>query len=170
MSPAASGTFPDPRTARACQAREVSATENSPLRTGGGRRALVRRMDTRVVAGVAGGIADHLDVPVLLVRAIFAVLAGSGIGFLAYIALWVLVPVDVPGEHPLLAPHGPRRRSQMRTLVGYAAVAIVVSGVLGIFGSPFGGGTLGPLTLAGVGALLIWRRTSADQRERWTSD
>lgn len=127
-------------------------------------------MDTRVVAGVAGGIADHLDVPVLLVRAIFAVLAGSGIGFLAYIALWVLVPVDVPGQHPLLAPHGPRRRSQLRTLVGYAAVAIVVSGVLGIFGSPFGGGTLGPLTLAGVGALLIWRRTSADQRERWTSD
>jgi signal transduction histidine kinase len=119
---------------------------------------------------VAGGIADHLDVPVLVVRAVLAVLAGSGIGFLAYIALWVLVPADVPGRYPLLLPHGPQRRAQLRTLAGYAVVAIVVSGVLGIFGSPFGGGTLGPLTLAGVGALLIWRRTSADQRERWTSD
>jgi two-component sensor histidine kinase len=119
---------------------------------------------------VAGGIADHLDVRVLVVRAVLAVLAGSGIGFLAYIALWVLVPADVPGRYPLLLPHGPQRRAQLRTLAGYAVVAIVVSGVLGIFGSPFGGGTLGPLTLAGVGALLIWRRTSADRRERWTSD
>ena len=132
--------------------------------------SLVRRTDTRVVAGVAGGVADHLDIPVSVVRAVFAVLAGSGIGFLAYIALWVLVPVDVPGHRPLLAPRGPQRRAQFRTLIGYAVVALVVSGVLGIFGSPFGGGTLGPLTLAGVGALLIWRRTSADQRERWTSD
>jgi signal transduction histidine kinase/phage shock protein PspC (stress-responsive transcriptional regulator) len=127
-------------------------------------------MDPRVVAGVAGGIAEHLDVPVVFVRVVFAVLGGSGVGFLAYIALWVLVPADFPGRYPLLAQHGPRRRAQLRALVAYCVVSIVVSGVLGIFGRPFGGGTLGPLTLAGVGALLIWRRTSADQRERWTSD
>jgi signal transduction histidine kinase/phage shock protein PspC (stress-responsive transcriptional regulator) len=123
-----------------------------------------------LVAGVAGGIADHLDIPVGVVRAVFAVLAGSGIGFLAYIALWVMVPADLPVHRPLLAPRGRERRAQIRNLIGYAVVALVVSGVLGIFGSPFGGGTLGPLTLAGVGALLIWRRTSADTRERWTSD
>lgn len=105
-----------------------------------------------------------------MVRAVFAVLAGSGIGFLAYIALWVMVPADLPVHRPLLAPRGRERRAQIRNLIGYAVVALVVSGVLGIFGSPFGGGTLGPLTLAGVGALLIWRRTSADTRERWTSD
>jgi signal transduction histidine kinase len=123
-----------------------------------------------VVAGVAGGIADHLDVPVSVVRGVFAILAGSGIGFLAYIALWVLVPTDADVHQKLLQPRGPQRRAQIRTLIVYALVALVVSGVLGIFGSPFGGGTLGPLTLAGVGALLIWRRASADRRERWTSD
>jgi signal transduction histidine kinase len=131
---------------------------------------LVRRTDTRVVAGVAGGIADHLDMPVGVVRVVFAVLAGSGIGFLAYIALWVLVPADAPQDRPLLAPRGPKRRTQVLTLAGYAVVAMVVSGVLSLFGSPFGGGTLGPLTLAGIGGLLIWRRASPDRRERWTSD
>jgi signal transduction histidine kinase/phage shock protein PspC (stress-responsive transcriptional regulator) len=127
-------------------------------------------MQSRVVAGVAGGIAEHLDVPVSVVRVVFAVLAGSGIGFLAYIALWVLVPANVAGPYPLVAPRGPQRRAQIRTLVAYTVVTMVACGVLGVFGSPLGGGTLGPLTLAGVGALLIWRRTSADQRERWTSD
>jgi phage shock protein PspC (stress-responsive transcriptional regulator) len=76
-----------------------------------------------LVAGVAGGIADHLDIPVGVVRAVFAVLAGSGIGFLAYIALWVMVPADLPVHRPLLAPRGRERRAQIRNLIGYAVAA-----------------------------------------------
>ena len=80
-----------------------------------------------------------LDVPVMVVRAIFAVLAGSGIGFLAYIALWVLVPVDVPGQPRCWHHTGRGGGPRCARWSGTRPVAIVVSGVLGIFGGPFGG-------------------------------
>ena len=46
----------------------------------------------RLVAGVAGGVADHLGVDVLWVRAAFvALIAVNGAGVLAYGLLWIFV-------------------------------------------------------------------------------
>ena len=63
---------------------------------------LYRRRGGRLIAGVCGGIADHLDVSVLWVRAVFAVLAAfGGAGVLAYGILWVFVPQSSGAERPL---------------------------------------------------------------------
>ena len=52
----------------------------------------MRLRSGRFVAGVAGGIAQHLGVPVLWVRAGLVVLAGvGGAGVLAYGLLWIFV-------------------------------------------------------------------------------
>ncbi|MFN8566569.1 MAG: PspC domain-containing protein [Kouleothrix sp.] len=57
-----------------------------------GKRFLRSRND-RVIAGIAGGIAAMLNIDPLLVRLGFLVLAlFNGLGLLAYIALWLLVP------------------------------------------------------------------------------
>ena len=54
---------------------------------------LTRRREGSILGGVAGGIADHLQVPVLWVRATFALLAMmGGAGVLAYALLWIFVP------------------------------------------------------------------------------
>ncbi|MCC5698843.1 PspC domain-containing protein, partial [Klebsiella pneumoniae] len=51
-----------------------------------------RRRGGRLVAGVCGGIADHLGVPVLWVRLAFAVLAAlEGAGVVAYALLRMFV-------------------------------------------------------------------------------
>jgi signal transduction histidine kinase len=55
------------------------------------RFGLHRRGGKRLVAGVAGGLADRLGVPDLYVRAAFVTLASVwGLGLIVYLAIWVL--------------------------------------------------------------------------------
>ncbi|HEY2794614.1 MAG TPA: PspC domain-containing protein, partial [Micromonosporaceae bacterium] len=146
------------------------------------RPPLLRRSDGRLVAGVATGIAEHLGVPVAVVRLLFALLTVNGIGALTYFGLWLLVPAegDDPGWMRLRSPRqalrtvlktrpgdDPHRRAK---LIGYALIGVATTSVLGALGLNFGGGSLLPLSIAGVGALLIWTRAPEAQREQWSSD
>ena len=56
------------------------------------RPRLSRPHDDRIVAGVAAGIADHLNINTLWVRIAFIVLTFTGIGAPLYIAGWLLIP------------------------------------------------------------------------------
>jgi phage shock protein C len=55
-------------------------------------RRLYRSRSEKMIGGVAGGLAEYLDVDVSLVR--FALLGGGGL--LAYIVLWIIMPVEPP--------------------------------------------------------------------------
>jgi signal transduction histidine kinase/phage shock protein PspC (stress-responsive transcriptional regulator) len=146
------------------------------------RPPLVRRSDGRLLAGVANGIAAHLGVNVTVVRLVFALLLVNGVGGLAYLALWILVPDqsddgsgrtrlrsvgeairtvvrDRPGDEP-------HRR---RKLLAYLLLGMAFASLLGAYGLGFRGGGF-PLTIAALGALLIWWRAPEAQRARWTSD
>jgi phage shock protein C len=59
-----------------------------------GRGPLRRSKDHRIVAGVAGGMAEWLGVPVWLVRLVWliAFLPGGLPGLLPYLACWLLIP------------------------------------------------------------------------------
>lgn len=60
-----------------------------------GRRELRRPIDDRMLAGVAAGIADYLDVDVTLVRIALAVLVFvGGVGLPLYLAGWLLIPEE----------------------------------------------------------------------------
>ena len=149
----------------------------------GSRPPLVRRSEGRLVAGVASGIARHLGVNVAVVRVVFALLVVNGIGALAYIAFWILVPDehdDGSGRSRLRRPReairavlrshpgdDPHRR---RKLLGYLLLGAAVASVLGALGLDLGGHSLLPLSVAGVGALHIWWRAPEAQREQWTHD
>ena len=124
---------------------------------------LVRRRSGRLVAGVAGGVADHLGVAVLWVRLGFVVLAGlTGIGALAYGLLWVFVrqePADV------------RRRvsrAEHQQAVGLAALGVAAALVASALGNSVVGWIVGPLGVAAVGAAVVWREADETQRRRWT--
>ena len=58
-------------------------------------RHLRRRATDRVVGGVAGGLADYLNVDALLVRVAFAgLMIFGGAGLVLYVVGWFLVPVE----------------------------------------------------------------------------
>lgn len=117
------------------------------------------------------------------VRVVFALLTVNGVGALAYIGLWLLVPHehdDGTGRTRLRSPRGlvravvrqqpgdePHRRAK---LLGYVLLGAATSSLFGAFGVDLGGHSLLPLSIAGVGALLIWTRASETQREQWSSD
>lgn len=60
---------------------------------------LYRSRNHRIIAGVAGGLADYLEIDPLIIRLIFLLLLiGNGIGLIIYIIAWVVIP-----ENPALS-------------------------------------------------------------------
>ncbi len=53
---------------------------------------LVRPQDNKWMAGVCAAIAERFGISPALVRIAFVVFGLVGVGELAYIALWVLIP------------------------------------------------------------------------------
>lgn len=62
------------------------------------RRRLYRSRTDRMLGGVAGGLGDYFGVDPVLVRLAWVALAFAGIGVLAYIVAWIIVPEEPPGE------------------------------------------------------------------------
>ncbi|MDI6106005.1 PspC domain-containing protein [Actinoplanes sp. NEAU-A12] len=62
-------------------------------------RHLLRASERKFIAGVASGIADHLGISVLAVRAGFVALtAFAQIGILLYFAFWMILPSSRPAR------------------------------------------------------------------------
>jgi phage shock protein C len=58
-------------------------------------RKLYRSRTNRQVAGVCGGLAQHFNVDVTLIRVLFALLAVlGGSGVVLYVAMWIIIPKE----------------------------------------------------------------------------
>jgi len=65
------------------------------------RRRLLRSSTDRRIAGVCGGLADYFDLDATLIRVIWVLLLlCGGTGLLAYIILWIVVPL-APSAPPM---------------------------------------------------------------------
>ena len=107
----------------------------------------------RKVAGVAGGLARHLDIDPVILRVAFVVLVFfGGAGLIAYAGCWLLVPEDGSARRPL----GLDDRNRSFALIGVAVLA-----GLSLLGDTFGSDffpwpvaiSIGLLVLLAVGAL-----------------
>jgi phage shock protein PspC (stress-responsive transcriptional regulator)/signal transduction histidine kinase len=131
-----------------------------------------RRREGRVVAGVAGGLADHLGWDPLKVRIGFAVLSGfGGFGAVLYGAYWMFVPqagaaeTDTPaglraatrlGLRPVPAGRFEEQQPvQMIALLAVALGAVLVGQRTGL-GVP--GILLWPALAVGAGLVVLWRQ------------
>lgn len=122
-------------------------------------RRVYRSKDDRVIAGVCGGLAKYFDIDPVIVR-IIAVLSvfASGLGLLAYLIFWLVVPLEEseaakPGDtvkanveemkdaanelgQDLRAALGegdadPEQRARLRSRhLGWIGIAIIAVGVL----------------------------------------
>ena len=84
-------------------------------RTGAGwtetySRPLMLDKRNKKLAGVCAGFARYMEVDVILVRTVWLVVAvATGVGFLAYLAAWIIMPSDhgYVIHQPMYAP-GPQ--------------------------------------------------------------
>jgi len=134
---------------------------------------LVRAGSGRILAGVAKGLADHLGVDVILVRAAFVLLTlAGGAGVAMYAAFWVLAPIEAPIEAPIgretngsrAAPDSPRGLG-----FGIAVLALALTGLvlIQLVGQTLSPGLVWPLAVAGAGVVLLWSQADDVQRARW---
>lgn len=58
-------------------------------------KKLYRSGKNRILFGVCGGLAEYFEIDPVIVRVIFVMLAlFSGIGFIAYLILMIVVPLE----------------------------------------------------------------------------
>lgn len=122
---------------------------------------LYRRRSGRLIGGVAAGIAEHIRVPVAVVRVAFVVLVGfQGLGVLLYAVFWAVLPADPTAGRP--------PRGRLVQLVPF--VALGLGGlILWIFigGDQPATAALGWLVaVIAAGAGIIWHQASGGQRRR----
>ncbi|PVG84736.1 hypothetical protein DDE18_03820 [Nocardioides gansuensis] len=114
---------------------------------------LRRSRDDVRIAGVASGLARHLDVDPILVRVLLVVLAFfGGAGVIIYLACWLLVPEEGTGDRPLGLDD--RNRS-------IALGAVGVLALLALVGEWAGGGHFWfpwPILLVALVVLFFVRR------------
>jgi len=59
-------------------------------------KRLFRSRKDRILGGVCGGLGNYLNVDPVLVRVVWAILFfAAGVGFLAYILAWIIIPEEV---------------------------------------------------------------------------
>jgi phage shock protein PspC (stress-responsive transcriptional regulator) len=71
----------------------------------GGKKRLVRSSTNKKIAGVCGGLADYFDIDATILRIcwLLAFLC-AGTGLLAYVILWIALPVAPTGMAPASTP------------------------------------------------------------------
>ena len=127
---------------------------------------IVRTPSDRILAGVAGGLAERLGVDPVIVRLAFVVLSfAAGAGVVAYLVCWAL-SVDPPAGGTAAVPPVDPAVATQRTI----AIALVVGGLLLVFravGAWFGDAVVWPVALGAVGSAVIWTRADLESRARW---
>lgn len=123
------------------------------------RRPVLRSRDDRVVAGVAGGIAEYFDIDAVLVRIAIVVLTlSAGTGLLAYLLAWYFLP-EAPAQPGFVAPAGKRRRiADPKQLAAFGVLGVGMLMLFDRMGLGIDGGLAWPLALIGVGVAVLWSR------------
>ncbi|MGW4165134.1 PspC domain-containing protein [Streptomyces sp. NPDC004788] len=140
-------------------------------------RKLYRSADGRWLGGVARGLAGHLGLPVVWVRAFFVALGFThGLGALLYAVFWIVVPLGVGGRaapRPMFetTPEG-RRRLRKPDKGQVLALIVLGLGVSALVGTvkidQEAGRYIWPTLLIGVGVVLVWRQADNARRASWT--
>jgi phage shock protein C len=62
-------------------------------------KRLTRSRTDRKIAGVCGGLAEYFDIDPVIPRILWVVLAlGAGVGILAYLICWLVIPEAPAGS------------------------------------------------------------------------
>ena len=152
-------------------------------------KKLHRIPDQAVFGGVCAGIAQYLQIDVVIVRVIFVVMAlpilppGFGMTGLLYIILWAVLPTGPAGEvyttHNVFGsdpskpsdPVSDKKRSD-QTMMILGGVLIFFGGLMLVDDLPFWFSFkkyFWPIVLIGVGAFLILRQRDKQQENNSTT-
>ncbi|RFM25021.1 MAG: PspC domain-containing protein [Candidatus Thermochlorobacter aerophilum] len=137
-------------------------------------KRLYRSSRERMIAGVAGGLAEYFDIDPVFVRILFvASIFLSGIGILIYLVLWIITPQTpsavvtssenasqfgaTPATQTLSPEELEAQKKRNSTLIGIGLIALGIIIFLELLLPSFSVTYLFPLALIGAGGFLIWK-------------
>ncbi len=125
-------------------------------------RDLRRDRENGKVAGVCAGLGKRLQVDPLLIRFAFvATTLASGVGLVAYVLAWILMPAEAaPGDTAVAAIEAHGRRGTVEVALGAGLLLLAVLLALRELGLPFSDVLVWPLALVAAGGALIWHRST----------
>ena len=116
-------------------------------------RQLRRSRQDKVLAGVCGGLARYLGIDPVVLRVLMVVLIFAGVGIIAYIVAWIVIPEAAEGE-----PEGPADpQSRHGAAVALGAGLIGLGGLLLLRGTVpwFNSDIFWPVLVVAGGVLLV---------------
>jgi phage shock protein PspC (stress-responsive transcriptional regulator) len=142
----------------------MSAMAASPTGRTAPLRDLRRDPENGMIAGVCQGLGTRLDIDPLLLRIVFgATTLASGLGLVAYLLAWLLVPAEgEPASAPVSAEarRGARdRRAAVEVALGVGCLVVALLLTFREIGLPFSDALTWPFVLVAAGGALIWRQS-----------
>lgn len=141
------------------------------------RGRLFRSRQSRIIGGVAGGIAEYFEIDPVIVRVLFALafFAGGG-GVLIYLILWIAVPEKPFGFDPPGSPSGeqefrntmesgapPMEKEKNQSGALVAGAILIIAGSFLLFQNLFDWFRLSeiwPVILIAIGAFFVYKSFS----------
>jgi phage shock protein C len=117
------------------------------------QRKLYRSRTKSMIAGVCGGLGEYLNLDPTILRIVAVLLIfAKGIGVLAYVVVWVIVPRRPDAEPEAAAP---AKSETSRLLPGLLLIAVGLVFLLNNLVPWFGFDYLWPVLLIVLGAALL---------------
>jgi phage shock protein C len=147
-------------------------------------KRLYRNKKEKMIGGVCAGLGDYFSIDPVLARIVFVILTlHGGVGVLAYIIMWIVVPEDKSaataaqaGADPVEAPHEPAwtpgaeakpvKNGQRRSMI--AGIILIVVGIIFLADNLlpwFCFGDFWPLILIAIGGVMIWNIFAKSQHK-----
>jgi phage shock protein C len=123
-------------------------------------KRLYRSRKNSMIAGVCGGLGEYLNVdPTIMRLAAVLLIFADGIGLIAYIIAWIIVPRNPEMEAEVVAPE----KSELNRLL--PGLALIIVGLIFLLNNIipwFHFGHLWPLVLIVLGIVIL---TKAQKKE-----
>ncbi len=127
-----------------------------------------RSTDSRVLAGICGGLSRTTGIDVTILRIGFVLIGlASGVPVLVYALAWLIVPME--GEPTNIFSRAINDRRGIRLVIAVVPIVVVTQVVVSILHIGFVGIISWPVFLAVGLTILIWRNAS-DAERVWMND
>jgi len=132
-------------------------------------KRLYRSTTNKVIGGVCGGLGEYFEIDPVFVRIVAVILAlATGVGLLAYIVAWIIMPKDIelPTEVAALGSSEPVKYSSWnKYLPGMILIGLGVILLVQEHWYWFDWEQFWPVALIVVGLFLIFRRGKREAAE-----
>ncbi len=136
-------------------------------------KRLCRSRTDKVLGGVCGGLGEYFNVDPTFIRIIAVLLVfAKGVGFLAYLIAWIIIPREPVGESGEAVQSSDEKSPEKRSYSPWnkyiPGVILIIIGLFFILEQNYWWWDIErfwPLLLIGVGLLLIFRMNQGHKKE-----